>query len=53
MKDKFCDTCNYQVIKRGKKEPEWVHLHGSVFCMTTVATVNGVHYIEKRKNDRT
>lgn len=45
MKPKFCDYCAYEVEKRGKIEPEWVHLHGSVFCMVTVATVNGSHFI--------
>lgn len=47
MTPKFCDYCAYEVEKRGILEPEWVHLHGSVFCMTTVATVKGIHYIKK------
>lgn len=52
MKPKFCENCDYEVEKRGKIEPHWVHLHGSVFCMTTVATVKGQHFIMKgNKND--
>jgi hypothetical protein len=51
MKPKLCDHCDYEVEKRGEIEPHWVHLHGSVFCMTTVATVKGIHYIKKGKNE--
>lgn len=50
MKIKLCDICDYEVEKRGKIEPHWVHLHGSVFCMTTVAEVNGEHFITKKED---
>ena len=36
-----CDTCGYEVIVRGVKEPEYVHGHGGIYCMKTVVTVNG------------
>lgn len=36
-----CDHCGSAVYVRGIQEPEWVHYHGSVFCMTTTAAVDG------------
>lgn len=46
---KFCDFCNYEIQKQGRLEPEYVHLHGSVFCMTTVATYKGKHYLKRNE----
>lgn len=50
QKDLYCDNCGAVVYIRGIVEPEFVHRTGSAFCMTTVATVNGVKYL-KREND--
>lgn len=37
----ICDNCGVAVYVRGVKEPEWVHYHGSVFCMEKYAEVDG------------
>lgn len=42
----ICDHCQCAVYVRGVHEREWVHYHGSVFCMTTYASVDGVHYLD-------
>lgn len=41
-----CENCGTAVNVRGVHEREWVHYHGSVFCMEKYATVDGVHYID-------
>lgn len=37
----LCDYCDHEVVTRGTKEPEYYHIHGGIFCLKNVATVDG------------
>lgn len=39
-----CDCCGDEVVVRGDQEPEYVHRHGSIFCLMSVAMVNGKNH---------
>lgn len=36
-----CDHCGRAVVVKGVREPVYTHQHGTVFCMVSMATVDG------------